>query len=329
MLVVLLFSGYFYTRTHHVVNTFTYSHIAMDTVLEIRFQARGIRAAEKVRDDIFNEVERLEKLFSRSIPGSDVTKVNNSAGQEPVPVSKEVFYVTEKAIQYAELTGGTFDPTIAPLTDLWGFFSEYDYRVPDEQEIERVLELVDYSLIELNENDNSIYLPLEGMGLELGGIAKGFIVDQSLEILRKAEINNAYVNAGDIGLLGYRPDGEPWRIGIRNPRDEGDMVAVLPLVDRSIDTSGDYERAFEKDGIKYHHLLDPHTGKPAQELASVTVIADKTLDADVLSTAAFILGIDAGFMLIEELKNTEGVFITPELNVTYTSGLQDLIELER
>lgn len=328
LLALLLFSGYFYTRTYHVVNTFTYSHIAMDTVMEIRFQARGLRAAEEVRDDIFNEVERLEKIFSRSIPGSDVATVNNNAGREPVPVSEEAFSVTKKAVEFAELTGGAFDPTIAPLTDLWGFFSEHEYRVPDEQEIEAALELVDYSLVEFNVEENSIYLPLEGMGLELGGIAKGFIVDRALEILKEAGINNAYVNAGDIGLIGNRPDGEPWRIGVRNPRDESSMIAVLPLVDQSVDTSGDYERAFEEDGIKYHHILDPHTGKPADELASVTVISDTTIDADVLSTAAFVLGADKGFILIEELENTQGVFVTPELNITYTSGLQDIIELD-
>ncbi len=329
LFVAILLSGYFYTRTYHAVDTFTYSHITMDTVMEIRFQAPGVRAAEEIRDDIFNEVERLEKLFSRSIPDSDVTIVNNNAGQEPVQVSAEVFYVTKKAIEFAELTEGAFDPTIAPLTDLWGFFSEYEYRVPDEKEIETALELVDYALVELISEEKSIYLPVEGMGLELGGIAKGFIVDRALEILKEAGIKNAYVNAGDIGLIGNRFDGKPWRIGVKNPRNERDMIAVLPLVDQSVDTSGDYERAFEKDGIKYHHILDPHTGKPAKELASVTVITGTTMDADVLSTAAFVLGLDDGFKLIEELENAQGIFVTPALNITYTSGLQDIIELEQ
>lgn len=327
-LIVLLLFGYLYSRTFYTVNTFTYTHMTMDTVVELRFQAPGVRAAEEIRDKVFGEIERLEKLFSRSIPGSDVVAVNENAGHRAVKVSPEVFYVTEQALEFAELTEGAFDPTVAPLTDLWGFFSDYEYRVPDPEEIKDTLPLVNYALVELEPGDRTIFLPRSGMGLELGGIAKGFIVDRTLEILAEAGVNNAYVNAGDIGLLGTRPDGEPWRIGVRNPRDQRGMIAVLPLINKSVDTSGDYERAFEEDGVRYHHILDPETGMPAQALASVTVIADTTMEADVLSTAAFVMGPDRGFKLIEELPGIDGIFVTPELEITYTSGLEDSIELE-
>ncbi len=328
LLVLVLMFGYFYTRTFYAVDTFTYTHMTMDTVAELRFQARGVRDAEEIRDQVFAEIERLEELFSRSIPDSDVAKINDHAGQRPVQVSSEVFYVLEQALEYAEMSGGAFDPTVAPLTDLWGFFSDQDYRVPEPEEIENTLDLVDYSLVELDPEEQTIYLPVSGMALELGGIAKGFIVDEALEILIEAGVENAYVNAGDIGLLGRRPDGEPWRIGVRNPRDERDMIAVLPLEDRAVDTSGDYERAFEEDGVKYHHILNAQTGMPATELASVTVIADETMKADVLSTIAFILGPEEGYDLIEEMAGIEGIFVTPDMEITYTSGLQDTIELE-
>ncbi len=328
LLILVLLFGYYYSRTFYAVNTFTYSHMTMDTVAELRFQARGVRAAEEIRDEVFAEIERLEKLFSRSIPDSDVARINEHAGDRPVQVSPEVFYVTDQALEYAEMSGGVFDPTVAPLTDLWGFFSDQEYRVPEPEEIESTLQLVDYSLVELDPEEQTVYLPEAGMGLELGGIAKGFIVDQALEILIDAGVENAYVNAGDIGLLGSRPDGEPWRIGVRNPRDERDMIAVLPLEDRGVDTSGDYERAFEEDGVKYHHILDAQTGMPAMDLASVTVVAATTMEADVLSTIAFILGPVDGFDLIEEKAGVEGIFVTPELDITYTSGLQDRIELE-
>ncbi len=326
--VLLLLMGYFYTRAFHTVDTFTYTHMTMDTMAELRFQARGVREAEEIRDEVFTEIERLEELFSRSIPESDVVAVNENAGRKPVQVSPEVFYVTERAIEYAELSEGAFDPTVAPLTDLWGFFSDQDYRVPEPEEIEETLQLVDYSLVELDPEEKTIYLPVSGMGLELGGIAKGFIVDQALEILSGAGVENAFVNAGDIGLLGTRPDGEPWRIGVRNPRDERDMIAVLALIDKAVDTSGDYERYFEEDGVKYHHILDAQTGMPAMDLASVTVVADTTIEADVLSTLAFIIGPDEGLELIEGLAGVEGIFVTPGLELTYTDGLEDIIELE-
>jgi len=328
LMVALLLFGYLYSRTFYAVNTFTYTHMTMDTVVELRFQAPGVRAAEEIRDKVFDEIERLEKLFSRSIPGSDVVAVNEHAGQRAVKVSPEVFYVTDQALEFAELSEGAFDPTVAPLTDLWGFFSDYEYRVPDPEEIEDTLQLVNYTLVELDPNDQTIFLPLSGMGLELGGIAKGFIVDRTLEILSEAGVENAFVNAGDIGLLGTRPDGEPWRIGVRNPRDQRDMIAVLPLKNKAVDTSGDYERAFEEDGIRYHHILDPETGMPAKALASVTVIAATTMEADVLSTAAFVLGPEKGFELIEALPAVDGIFVTPELEITYTSGLEDSIEME-
>ncbi len=329
LFILLLLLGYFISRTFYDVNTFTYTRLTMDTVAELRFQARGARDAEEISDRVFDEIERLEKLFSRSVPESDISNINDNAGQKPVKVSPEVFFVIKEALEYAELSEGAFDPTVAPLTDLWGFFSDQDYRLPEPGEIEDTLQLVNYGLVELDQEEQTVYLPLPGMGLELGGIAKGFIVDQALEILQEEGVKNAYVNAGDIGLLGTRPDGDPWRIGVRNPRDEMDMIAVLPLENKAVDTSGDYERFFEEEGVKYHHILDARTGMPAEELASVTVVADTTMAADVLSTVAFILGPQQGFDLIEKKAGAEGIFVTPELEITYTAGLEDTIEIEQ
>ncbi len=326
LVAVLVIAGYLYSRNHHSVSTFTYNYTTMDTLVEIRFQASGSRKAERIKDEVFAEIDRLERLLSRSLEGSDVYRINKMAGLEPVAVSPETFYVTEQALSFAVLTGGAFDPTIAPVTDLWGFFSGQDYRVPGEDEIERVLNYVDYEKVELDPRAGTVYLTQEDMGLELGGIAKGYIVDRALAVFIEEGIEHAYVNAGDIGLLGTRPDGLPWRIGIRHPRDKSLIIAVLSLADRGIDTSGDYERAFEKDGIKYHHILDPATGLPASGLASVTVIAETTLEADVLSTAAFVLGPGRGMALVESIPGVEGVFVTPKLEITVSSGLEETIE---
>ncbi len=301
--------------------------MTMDTSVELRFSP-GTMPADQLEEEVFAEIGRLEKLFSRSIEDSNVSKVNAAAGLNPVKVSQEVLHVTEQAVDYAELTEGSFDPTIAPLIDLWGFHGQ-EYRVPDQEELERLVPFVDYTAMDIDSDSSELFLPYNQMGLELGGIAKGFIVDQAMEILRKADVKHAFVNAGgDIGLLGQNPDGEPWRIGIANPKESDRIIAVLSLENCSVVTSGDYERSFKENGEKYHHILDPETGMPADELASVTIVADTTLIADVLSTAVFVLGPQKGLQLIEDLAEAEGVLITPDLDVLVTSGLKDMIEIE-
>jgi len=299
----------------------------MDTSVELRFSPGSI-PVEQLEEEVFAEIDRLEKLFSRSIEGSDVSKVNEAAGLNHVIVSPEVLHVTEKAVSYAELTEGSFDPTIAPLVDLWGFYGQ-EYRVPNPEELERIVPFVDYTALEIDRDDETLFLTQSQMGLELGGIAKGFIVDQAMGVLKKADVEHAFINAGgDIGLIGSNPDGEPWRIGITNPRKTDQIIAVLSIIDCSVVTSGDYERSFEEEGEKYHHILDPETGMPADELASVTIVADTTLIADVLSTAVFVLGPQQGLQLIEDLDEAEGVLITPDLEVLVSSGLKDKVEID-
>ncbi|MGM0653227.1 MAG: FAD:protein FMN transferase, partial [Bacillota bacterium] len=244
-----------------------------------------------------------------------------------VEVSPEALYVTEQAVEFAELTEGSFDPTIAPLVDLWGFLGQ-EYRLPELQELERKIPFVDYADLEIDRDHSELFLPREQMGLELGGIAKGFIVDQALQVLEQAGVKHAFINAGgDIGLLGSKPGGEPWRVGISDPRETERIIAVLSIDSCSVVTSGDYERSFVEGGEKYHHILDPETGMPADELASVTVVADTTLTADVLSTAVFVLGPQRGLQLLDDLDEAEGVLITPELEVLVSSGLEDKIEI--
>ncbi len=301
--------------------------MTMDTSVELRFSP-GTMPADQLEEEVFAEIGRLEKLFSRSIKDSDVSKVNAAAGLNPVKVSPEVLHVTEQAVGYAELTKGSFDPTIAPLIDLWGFYGQ-EYRVPGTEELERMVPFVDYTALEIDSSSKTLFLPQDQMGIELGGIAKGYIVDQAMEVLEKADVEHAFINAGgDIGLIGSNPDGEPWRIGITNPRETDRIIAVLSLKDCAVVTSGDYERSFEEDGEIYHHILDPEIGMPADELASVTIVADTTLIADVLSTAVFILGPQKGLQLIEDLTEAEGVLITPDLDVLVSSGLKDIIEIE-
>lgn len=328
VLVMLVIAGYLYSRAAFIEDTFTYHHITMDTMIELRFQASGTRNAEEIKDQVFDEIERLEVLFSRSLETSEIYELNSQAGFEPVKVSPEVLYVTKRALEYAKLTDGAFDPTIAPITDLWGFLG-HEYRVPSEQQLAEKLALVDYKQLEIDIEESKIFLPEDKMALELGGIAKGFIVDQALAVLAEKGVEHAFIDAGgDIGVIGRRPDGESWRIGVRSPREKQELVTVIPVSDQAVASSGDYERAFEEDGVDYHHILDPETGMPASKLASVTIIADTVLEADALSTGIFVLGPEQGMEIIEHKPGVEGILITPDLEKNISSGLEDIIETD-
>ena len=304
---------------------FNFHHMAMDTTIELRIQAESRREAEALSGQLFAEIKRLEALLSRTIPGSDLDLVNRMAGKEAVAVSPDTLAVARLAVQYAQLTEGAFDPTVAPLMDLWGFVGR-QFRVPSPGELEEVLPRVDFSLVEIDSVNSTIYLPRAGMSLDFGGIAKGYIVDRGLELLKAAGIRSAFLNAGgDIGLLGSKPDGTPWRIGVSHPREDDQFSAVLPLSGVAVVTSGDYERFFEEGGVRYHHLLDPGTGRPARALSSVTVIAPTAVKADALSTALFVLGPEQGLALVERLPGVEAVLVTAGMEVLISTGLQEII----
>lgn len=327
VMAALLLVIYLVLRSNTGDQMHTFYRVILDTSVELQISASSSAEAELIRDNVFAEMERLEKLFSRSLSGSEVNAVNLRAGQGPVSVDQEVFYVTVQALNYSEISNGAFDPTVAPLIDLWGFLGQ-DYRLPAPEEIERLLPLIDYRLVEYNDESLELYLPEEAMALELGGIAKGYIIDRALAVIKNAGVENAFVNVGgDIGMIGVKPDGNPWRIGIRNPRNDSNIIAVLPAFNGAVVTSGDYERVFEVDGETYHHILDPKDGMPARVLSSVTIAAETAIAADALSTAVFVMGPVEGMILIESLPGVEGILITPDFEIIVSSGLQERAEL--
>lgn len=327
VMAALLLVIYLAFRSNSADQMHTYYRVMLDTSVELQISASTSAEAELIRDDVFAEMERLEELFSRSLSGSEVSAINARAGQGFIAVDPEVFYVTTQALNYSEISKGAFDPTVAPLIDLWGFMGQ-DYRLPAPEEIKRVMPLIDYRLVEYNDESLELYLPKEAMALELGGIAKGYIIDRALAVIRNAGIENAFVNVGgDIGMIGVKPDGNLWRIGIRNPRKDSNIIAVLPALDCAVVTSGDYERVFEVEGKTYHHILDPKDGMPARVLASVTIAAETAIAADALSTAVFVMGPVEGLILIESLPGVEGILITPDLEIIVSSGLQERAEL--
>lgn len=286
---------------------------------------------EDALEDAFARVEELDEMFAMENPDSEISAINEASGIEPVEVSDEVFHVMEVAMEYAEQSNGTFDPTIGVITELWHIGQE-DAAVPEEEELDQVLDLVDYTLVEMDEEAQTIYLPVEGMTLDLGAIAKGFITDEAARILVEHGVDTAIVDmGGDIFVLGSSARGpeEPWNVGIQDPFEgRGEIIGMLPITNEAIVTSGIYERVLEEDGNSYHHLLNPETGYPFEnEIAGISVIAESALDGDAMSTVIFSLGVEAGLDFANTLEDVEVVFVTEDQEVYASEGYGDVIEI--
>jgi len=216
---------------------------------------------------------------------------------------------------------------VGPLVKLWGIGTEHA-RVPSKAEISKILPLVDYRQIELDEKNNSVFLKRPGMSIELGGIAKGYAADEAVKVLRQNGVKHGTVDlGGNIIVIGTKPDGKLWKIGIQNPffKTRGSIVATVEVADKTLVTSGPYERYIEKDGKIYHHILDTRTGFPVEnELMSVTIIAESSIDADALSTTVFAMGLEEGMDFVESIENIDAIFITKDYKVYTTSGVENL-----
>ncbi|MFW6271385.1 MAG: FAD:protein FMN transferase, partial [Bacillota bacterium] len=243
---------------------------------------------------------------------------------------EDTFLVIKKALEYAESSEGKYDPTIGTLVKLWGIGTE-EARVPSDSEIESAKDKVDYNLVELNESKNTVKINKKGMSLDLGGIAKGYAADEVHRIVSDHYQNpSAFVNlGGNVLVVGRKPGDELWNIGIQDPRENrGNVMASIKTADKTIVTSGNYERYFEKNGEIYHHILDPDTGKPVRNnLISVSIITDNSLRGDALSTSLYILGLEQGLEYVENIDNTEAMFITDDNKVILSSGLNDKVKI--
>jgi len=292
----------------------------MDTMVNVVVYTADIDLAKEDIAEVLQLMGDLEKDLSRHISGSQVDRINQAAGQEPVVVDTQTLGLIETALEYCRLSGGRFDITVAPLIDLWGFTSG-DYQVPEEKQLQEVLPLVDYTQIQIDREKGSVFLPHEGMALDLGAIAKGYIIDCASALLEEKGYTSAYVEAGgDMRLIGEKPGEQPWRIGVKHPRESG-RLGVLQLKDSSVVTSGDYERFFIQADTRYHHILNAATGMPSRGVISVTVIAEDTTSADALSTTVFIMGKAEGMALIEDLPGVEALMVDEEGRVFTSSGL--------
>lgn len=277
----------------------------MGTAVDITVHNRDSGAAGKAVKEAFAEAERLEAMFSVYREDSEVSRINSNAGKEAVRVSEETFYLIDRAVEFSRISGGAFDITVMPMVELWKP-ADGGY-VPSEEEIAEVMPLVGYGSILLDRENSSVKLLRKGMKIDLGAVAKGFVVDRMADVFKRAGMSGALVNAGgDIYALGTSYSGGGWRVGLRHPREKEKIVDVFTLEDRAAATSGDYERYFMRDGERYSHIIDPGSGRPARGVISVTVLAESCMEADALATMLFVMGLEEGKRVIEEF-NAEAV----------------------
>ncbi len=304
------------------ISPVTKTNFFMGTVVKISIYEEG---KEDIIEKGFNRIKEIENEVSINIEGTEIDKVNDAAGKIAVKVEHDAFEITKKGLEYSKLSEGSFDITIGPIVKLWSIGLP-EAKVPNKEEIDEKLTLVGYERLQINNEDKSIFLKDKGMKIDLGAIAKGYTADAVVEVLRENGVKSAIIDlGGNVFAIGNKPDGNAWKIGIQDPFDQrGKIVGVIEVKDKSIVTSGIYERFIEKDGKKYHHILSPFNGYPYDnEIAGVTIISNKSIDGDALSTAVFSKGLKSGMEFVENIKDIEAIFITKNKEVYITSGLKN------
>jgi len=300
------------------------SAFALDTVIQIKIYYQNSRSHdEEIFDSTFALINDLENTLSVHKEGSDIYNVKENAGANSVEVSAIAYNVVKDSIEYSRITDGLFDITSGPLIDLWAIDPPDGY-VPTGAELDAVLPLIDYNNIDLSQ-ENEIYIQ-EDMIINLGAIAKGSIADEVKTYLVEQNIESCFINlGGNVLLIGSKPDGTDFNIGVQDPFDlRGAYIMALGVSDMAVVSSGDYERFFEYEGSTYHHILNTETGYPARtNISQVTIVAPTSQMADALSTSVLLLGIEEGLKLIESFEDVEAIFITKDKEVHITEALRD------
>ncbi len=279
---------------------------------------------EKAMNEAIAYIKEMEKLLSTNLEGADVYRINQAAGKKPVKVDERTFDIIETAQKMSQTSDGKFDVSIGAVTNLWRI-GDTEARIPSNQEIKAALPFINYKDIQLNAKDKTVLIK-KGMVLELGAISKGYIADGVKAIFKKHHITTAIINlGGNVLTMGTSPnDSKGWNIGVQNPDEvRGDTVGSVHVKDQSVVTSGIYERFIEKDGKKYHHIMDPKTGYPVEnDISGVTVFTKTSIQGDELSTSLFLLGIKDGLKLIEDMDSVEAVFIDKSNGIHLSKGLK-------
>ncbi|WP_239004743.1 FAD:protein FMN transferase [Paenibacillus tepidiphilus] len=300
-----------------------------DTVVNIKII--GDTAEQQNMDDIAAMLERMDLEFSRTKENGEVYAINQAAGKEAVAVSDETLDLIKQSIKYGEEMDGLFDVTIGPLVDLWNIGSGGE-SVPAQADIDQAKSMTNYKDIIIDEAAKTVMLAKEGMIMDLGGIGKGYAADRIADYLKEQGLNSAMINLGGSSIiaLGTKPGEVPWNIGLQDPdKSRGTQLGTIKIADEVIDASGVYERYFIQDGVRYHHILDPRTGFPAQNgLKSITIMSPNATDADALSTGVFLMGLEDGIKYLESLpEKVDAFFITDDNKIYATSGIKDRLVL--
>jgi thiamine biosynthesis lipoprotein len=304
------------------------THSAMGTVMT--HKAFGPNAEDSLTV-VNNEISRIERLFSRFLPDSDISRINASAGLNCEKVSRETFEVLSRAVQYSINFPGCFDVTIEPLVNLWSN-GKKSLTQPGDLSIKDMLPLVNYRDLILDPFEMTAGLRYFGQSIDLGGIGKGFAGDKILEVFGRFGITSAYSNlGGNVVTLGAKPNGSPWHVGIQHPRQEQRLIGSVVVENQSVVTSGDYQRFFtDNQGKRHHHILNPKSGYPSDSgLISVSVVAKNSLVADALSTILFVAGLNKGLEILKNIHQIDAILVDTNLKVYVTSGLRHRFEADQ
>jgi len=289
--------------------------------LEITVVAKDTIQGNQYIDLAITEVKRIEYLISDWIPSTQISQVNKNAGSKPVKVDKEVFDLVGRAIKVSQITSGAFDISYASMDKIWKFDGSMK-AMPTEEAIKKSVSKIGYKNIILDSKEQTIFLKNEGMKLGLGGIGQGYIADKVKELLLSKGCTSGIVNvSGDINAWGRQQDGNPWTVGIVNPLNKNKVFATFPLEDSAVETSGNYEKYVIFNGIRYSHIIDPRTGYPAQGVVSVSVFAKQTEIADALATGIFVMGVEVGIDLVNQLKGIECIMVDDKGKIHSSKGI--------
>ena len=283
----------------------------------------------KIIDRAFEKVKEIEELVSINRNGTELDKVNENAGIAPTHVSKDTFNIVKKGLEYSNLTNGYFDITIGPLVKLWSIGLP-EAKVPTQAEIDEKIKYINYKDLVLDEANQTVFLKKKGMLIDLGGIAKGYTADEIASILKEEGVEQAIINlGGNVYALGEKEKNTPWKIGVQNPlENRGEIVGSLSLSNKSIVTSGIYERFIEDGDKRYHHILSPFDGYPYDNnIAGVTIISDKSIDGDALSTSVFAMGVDEGLKFVNNNPEIEAIFVTKDNKIYLSENVKDNFKL--
>ena len=311
--------------TPHLVKR---SQMLMGTVVFVTAVGADERIAQGAAKAGLDEIRRLEELLSTWIPTSELSQVNAAAGRESIQVSQETFEVLTQSLEVAKLTQGGFNIALGPAVNAWDVSGEG--HVPSQEDLEALRPQIELSNLQLDEITRSVWLRRPGMSIDVGGIGKGYAADLAAKVMRTTGATAGVVAlSGDIKTFGRMPDTQRFVFGIQHPRKEqGEVLGRIELEDEAVSTAGDYQRYFIKDGVRFHHILDPQTLHPARGCQSVTIIAKEGVMADGLDTGIFVMGPDQGMALIESLPDVEGVIVDQEGTVLVSSGLKNRVSLE-